>query len=248
MMSAKQYFYPETVAGGFSRVDGTVAFYTRINALLRPEMTVLDFGAGRGMGVQDDAVPYRRELRTLRGKCRRVIGIDVDDAVRENPGLDEAHVVAPGADLPLDTASVDLIVSDNTFEHITDPAPVTRELDRVLKPGGWICARTPNRWGYIALGASLVPNSMHVALLRHLQPDRKAMDIFPTAYRLNTRRALRRYFPPMRYDHCSYRHFAEPAYFANSKPLWALILLIFRLTPPALAPTYMIFLRKRPSS
>lgn len=245
-MGAKSCFYPETAAGGFSHVDGTIAFYTRINALLQPEMTVLDFGAGRGQGVQDDPVPYRRELRTLRNKCRCVIGVDVDDAVYENPALDQAHVIAPGGDIPLDTASVDLIVSDSTFEHITNPAAVTRELDRVLKPGGWICARTPNSLGYIALGARLVPNALHVTFLRRLQPDRKAIDVFPTAYRLNTQRVLRRYFPPMRYDHYCYTHFAEPAYFADSKPLWALMLLIFRLTPPALAPTRMIFLRKRP--
>lgn len=247
MNACKSFFYPETAAGGFSHVDGTVAFYARINALMQPDMTVLDYGAGRGKGVQDDQVSYRRGLRDLKGKCKRLIGVDVDEAIHENPGLDEAHVIPPGGAIPLPTASVDLIVSDNTFEHITDPGPVARELDRVLKPGGWICARTPNRWGYIALGASLVPNALHVAFLRRLQPDRKAVDVFPTAYKLNTREALRRHFPNTAYEHCSYTHFAEPAYFANSRVLWALMLLVFRLTPPALAPTRMIFLRKRDS-
>lgn len=248
MTDCKQHFFPETAAGGFSHVDGTIGFYTRINALLQPQMTVLDFGAGRGQGLQDDPVSYRRELRNLRGKCRRVIGADVDPAIRENPGLDEAHVVAPGAELPLEAASVDLIVSDHTFEHITDPGRAAKELDRVLKPGGWICARTPNRWGYIALGASLVPNALHVAVLRRLQPHRKVVDVFPTVYRLNTRAALRRYFPTARYQHHSHRHFAEPAYFADSRPLWTLMLLVFRVTPPALAPTWMIFLHKRQTS
>ena len=41
--------YPEADVGGFTRHDGFVEFYTRVNALLHDESTVLDFGAGRGL-------------------------------------------------------------------------------------------------------------------------------------------------------------------------------------------------------
>jgi SAM-dependent methyltransferase len=245
MNKAQRFFYPETDVGGFSRVDGTIEFYTRVNALLESEATVLDFGAGRGVGLQDDPVAYRRRLQTLKDKCSRTIGVDVDDAVNENPGLDEAHVVMPGDRIPVESSSVDLILSDHTFEHIDDPQATARELGRVLKPGGWICARTPNRWGYIGLGTNLVPNRLHVSILRRLQKQRKAVDVFPTVYRLNTRRSLRRYFPPERYEHFVYGHFSEPAYFGESRILWALMLLTFRLTPEVFAPTWMIFLRKK---
>ncbi|ABA57995.1 hypothetical protein Noc_1510 [Nitrosococcus oceani ATCC 19707] len=244
-MNIHERFFPEVGAGGFSRVDGTIAFYTRINALLRPDMTVLDFGAGRGQGPVDDPVPYRRELRTLKGKCRKVIGADVDEAIKENPAIDEGHVIAMGAPLPFNDHSFDLIVSDHTFEHLSDPASVAAEFDRVLKPGGWICARTPNRWGYIGLGANLVPNRWHVAFLRRLQPHRQEIDVFPTVYRMNTQRALKRYFPLDDYEHCHYGQFAEPAYFGNSRLMWALMLIIFRFMPEILAPTWMIFLKKK---
>ena len=180
MTDCRVYFFPEAAVGGYSRVDGTVEFYGRINALLQPDATVLDFGAGRGVGLQEDPVPYRRSLRILQGKCRRLVGVDIDEAVMENPYLDETHVIAPSSRIPLETASVDLIVSDNTFEHIADPRSTVRDLDRVLKSGGWLCARTPNRWGYIALGASVVPNRWHVPFLRQLQTapqgDRRISD------------------------------------------------------------------------
>ena len=39
-------WFPEVGAGGFTSLDGTIEFYTRINALLMPGMTVLDFGGG----------------------------------------------------------------------------------------------------------------------------------------------------------------------------------------------------------
>ena len=243
--ATKKAFFPETAAGGYSRVDGMVSFYGRINALLTPDATVLDFGAGRGRAQHDDDVPWRGSLQKLRGKCAKVIGVDVDSAVLEHPGLDEAHVLRENERLPLDDASVDLIVSDAVFEHVMDAEFVSTELARVLKPGGWLCARTPNRWGYIGFGTNLIPNRLHVSVLRYLQPHRKAEDVFPTAYAMNTKRALRRYFPSAEWEHFSYGHFAEPAYFGKSRLLWFLVLLSYRFTPEALAPMWLIFLRKR---
>src|ERR1039458_7226174 len=69
--------YPEARFGGFSDVDGTIAFYGRVRALVEGGAVVLDVGCGRGGGC-DDVVRYRREIRSLRGRAGRVIGIDVD--------------------------------------------------------------------------------------------------------------------------------------------------------------------------
>lgn len=99
--SALRRLYPESGAGGYSHVDGTVAFCTRINALLERHMTVLDFGAGRGAQLEETACPYRRDLAILRGKSAKVIGVDVDPVVMENPFLDQGHVIEPAAPLPL---------------------------------------------------------------------------------------------------------------------------------------------------
>ncbi|WP_424938730.1 class I SAM-dependent methyltransferase [Algiphilus sp.] len=241
----KKAFFPETAAAGYSRVDGMVSFYGRINALLTSDATVLDFGAGRGRGQLDDHVPWRSSLQKLRGKCAKVIGVDVDSAIMEHPGLDEFHLIRENERLPLADSSVDLIVSDAVFEHVANPEFVSAELARVLKPDGWLCARTPNRWGYIGLGTNLVPNRLHVSLLRYLQPHRKPEDVFPTVYAMNTKAALRRYFPTSQWEHCSYGHFAEPAYFGKSRLLWFLVLMSYRLTPESLAPMWLIFLRKR---
>lgn len=57
--------FPEVSAGGFTRMDGTVEFYTRVNALLRPDMTVLDFGAGRGAGLVDAPETWASTLAGL---------------------------------------------------------------------------------------------------------------------------------------------------------------------------------------
>src|SRR5262245_1623295 len=93
-------FFPELGAGGFSRVDSTVQFYERVNALVNSESVLLDFGAGRGRFHVDDVVHYRRKLRDFRGKVREVIGADVDPIVATNPSLDRAFVLDPCRSIP----------------------------------------------------------------------------------------------------------------------------------------------------
>ncbi len=237
--------YPEVNAGGFTRVDGTIQFYTRVNALLHRGMVVVDVGAGRGAALQEDPCAYRRELRRLNGKARRVIGLDVDEAVFENPGLDEAHVIASGSAFPLGDSCADLILSDFTFEHIEDPVRFASELDRILKPGGWICARTPNKWNYVSIGARLLPKRAHGLLLSWLQPARKEEDVFPTRYLMNTRRVLRSLFPPERYEDFSYTYSAEPSYAPPSRLVWSVLLLWEAICPEAMRSNIFVFLRKR---
>lgn len=238
-----QSIYPEIGAGGFSRVDGSVEFYTRVNALLRPAMTVVDYGAGRGEWIGDN-VAYRRQLRMLRGKVAEVVGVDVDDAVAQNDSVDRFVIADDPRRIPLDDRSVDLVVSDHTFEHIDYPAEIARELERIIRPGGWICARTPNRWGYIALATSVIPNRRHVGALHTLQPDRNSVDVFPTRYRLNTRRAVTRHFPPDRWENFSYFWSGEPSYFGRSRRL-AKALKVNAKLPDLLQPKLFVFLHRK---
>lgn len=239
-----QRFFPEVQAGGFSHIDGTIEFYTRVNALIASGMTVLDFGAGRGAALQDDRCRYRRELRQLRGKVGKVIGLDVDPIVTTNPGLDESHVMVAAEPLPLADASVDLIISDYVLEHIPDAEATASELARVLKPGGWLCARTPNRWGYMALAASLIPERLHTRVLARVQPNRKTEDVFLAFYRMNDRRSLRRLFPEDRFIDASYTFSAEPAYVPDRPILWRLALMFEALCPALFKSSIFVFLHK----
>ncbi len=55
--------------------------------------------------------------------------------VRENPYLDEAHVLGADGKIPLPDASVDVIVAYAVLEHVADPHSATREIRRVLEAG-----------------------------------------------------------------------------------------------------------------
>src|SRR5215813_1327518 len=132
-MAVGESFYPESRFGGFSDVDGTVTFFTRISALLDPSWTVLDVGCGRGE-YTEDAVRYRRNLRILKGRVAKVIGLDVDPAGRDNPSIDEFRLLE-GETWPVESRSIDLILCDNALEHVPNPDALFSEASRTLKTG-----------------------------------------------------------------------------------------------------------------
>lgn len=235
--------YPEVAIGGYSRVDGTVEFYLRIDELVERDHIVVDLGAGRGDAHCDRADFVHARLMNFKGRCRKVIGIDVDPVVNDSPSIDEAQVF-DGGQLPLEDASVDIIFSDWVLEHVEHPARFVAELERALKPGGWFCAQTPNRWSYIGLATYLVPNRLHTKVLEAAQPGPKAQDVFPTFYRLNSTGRLRTAFGSQHWDLTAYRIFAEPAYFGRSGLLIRLAQIMFRLTPPGFEPVMLVFARK----
>jgi SAM-dependent methyltransferase len=242
-LTFRRRFYPESNIGGFSHADAGVALFTQIDAVLRPTDRVLDFGAGRGEHILDNAIEYRRRLFNLRGRCAHVEGCDVDEVVLTNPFLDHAVVVEPGRPLPFPDNSFDLIYARSVFEHIDEPELVARELLRIVKPGGLIAALTPNRLGYIAVAATIVPNRLHVRALGRIQPTRKSGDVFPTVYRLNTPGALRRAFGPRVDIHTSYLS-GEPAYHFGSAHLYRITKWLHKHLPDRLQPLLIVYVRK----
>jgi SAM-dependent methyltransferase len=230
--------------GGFTPYDGTVEFYGRLRSLLQPGFTVVDLGAGRGAWFLDDGLNYRRTLRDMRGHVARLIGCDVDPAVLSNPACDE-NVLLDNGRIPLADGSVDLVFADCVLEHIEDPNAFYAEVTRVLRPGGFFCARTPHRLNYVTLIGGIIKNSLHGPLLRRIQPERKSMDVFPTSYKLNTIRAIRRYWRPELWRDYSYVYVSEPRYYFGSRPLYALFAFLHRHLPMSLAGVIHVFMQKR---
>lgn len=104
---------------------------------LQPGETVLDLGSGAGL----DALIASWQV----GRGGKVIGIDLNPAMCLKV---QAHAAATGAsmdcevgrmeDIPVPTASVDVVISNGVINLSFRKRRVIEELHRVLKPGGRI--------------------------------------------------------------------------------------------------------------
>ncbi len=221
-------YYPEARFGGFSDLDGTIIFYSRVNALLRPEFTVLDFGCGPGT-YQRDEIEYRRRLRILKGKVTQVIGLDIDPEASNNPYIDTFRLASTRWDLPDDCA--DLCLADNVIEHLDEPAAFFEECRRVLKPGGYLCIRTPNALSYFGLAMKFIPYHRRARLIRHMSQKAERDDPYPTYYRLNTVRKIRDIMAQYQFDSVVYGYEAEPSYHDFSRIVYLLGYLHQKICP-----------------
>lgn len=159
--------------------DPVRAFVEDLNALVKPEHVVLDVGAGAG----------HLNSYALKGKCKRIVGIDLDPRVATNPLLDEGVVADAGA--PKFAAEMfDVIFSIYVLEHVEKPDEFAAEMARILKPGGVLMILTPNRFHYVPLISALTPSRFH-KWLNSLR-GRAHADTFPTFYRMNSRSSLKR--------------------------------------------------------
>lgn len=233
-------YFPESRFGGFTDIDGTLAFYLRVNELVKPSSRMVDFGCGRG-AYAEDAVRVRREARIFKGKAARVIGIDVDPMAGENPFLDEFHLLSSEI-WPVDSDSVDLCLADMVLEHLENPHVFFSEVKRVLKNGGMLCIRTSNAWSYISLVAKLIPNRLHADVLARVQNNRHAQDVFPTLYRCNSIPVIKKYLERFGFNkYVVYGYEAEPSYLAFSSFAYRLGKMYGKITPSWLKSSIICF-------
>jgi SAM-dependent methyltransferase len=98
--------------------------------------TVVDIGSGAGT----DALLAGRHV----GPTGRVIGVDPTDAMLEKARAAAARMGAAHVEfrrgsaeaLPVDAATVDLVISNGVLNLAPDKEPAFREILRVLTPGG----------------------------------------------------------------------------------------------------------------
>jgi len=184
-----------TAADGFATDPGTSptpqiktvplspenAFEEKLRLIVSPGDRVLDAGCGTGKFFGFD-------FARLAG-CQ-LVGTDLREDVDANSAMDFC-IRSELSRLPFSNASFDVVNCRLVIEHVNFPQVVLREFYRVLKPGGRLAIFTPNLLHYFGVAASLTPHWFHVwfnSRVRGFNRD----DTFPTRYRANTRRRLRR--------------------------------------------------------
>ena len=131
-------------------------------------------------------------------------------------------------------ASLDMVLMDYVVEHLTNPQETFMEISRILKPGGWLCCRTPNRNYYVSIISRLMPSRLQKQLVSAAQPGRKPEDIFQTAYLANSASALKKLLPAPRFSTYIYYYHPEPAYHFGKKWLLAVMVTLERWMPSSI--------------
>ena len=198
MTALAQYFKDRY----FGRQDHPYRLFEReINRVLSPDHTLLDAGCGRTAPI----------LVQYRGRARRLIGVDL---VEFDPRVQDLELYRCDLKaIPLEGNCVDVVMARSVMEHVTEPAPVFAEIHRVLKPGGHFVFLTANLWDYASLIAKLVPNRFHPWIVARTE-GRQDEDVFPVAYRTNTRRAIDTWANQAGFERVSLRYLGQyPSYF-----------------------------------
>jgi arsenite methyltransferase len=136
---AQELGYPEPELGRIP--DATVESFAGVAnhwllGRIDPGSVVLDLGCGAGTDLLIAA--------QMTGPAGRVIGVDMTasmldraraSAVEMDLGKVELHEALIEA-LPLEDASVDVVISNGVIDLVPDKDAVLDEIDRVLRPGG----------------------------------------------------------------------------------------------------------------
>ena len=180
MISSKLFerYYPD------DSKSGTILFYKWLRSNVQPEMSALNVGAGQS---SDD------KIMSLKGEVRRVIGVDIDQTVLDNVDLDETIVINDNR-LPFSDNSFDLVWSDFVLEHIEKPRIFIKEIYRVLKPKSSFFFRTPNKYHYVSIIASITPNWFHNLVANEVRGlSSEAHEPYRTYHRLNSKISITEY-------------------------------------------------------
>jgi ubiquinone/menaquinone biosynthesis C-methylase UbiE len=126
--------------------DSPFAFkrYTELYNIISPyihnDFRVLDVGCATG-GFLD----YLHEQG-----LSKLYGIDIVENYVNFANKKSNYIIKLGnvQSIPLDDASVDLLVMDQVMEHLADPAKALKEAKRVLVDGGLLCIGVPDASRY----------------------------------------------------------------------------------------------------
>jgi SAM-dependent methyltransferase len=135
---------------------------------------VVDVGAGKTFHF-GDVLSQREDIY--------VIGLDVDAAeMADNVALSEKIECDVCTELPVDDASIDVMLARATIEHLHDVRGFLNIAYRKLRPGGKLIVTFPGRWAFFAILNQILPVRVSHLLLSWFVPHSEGILGFPAYY------------------------------------------------------------------
>jgi SAM-dependent methyltransferase len=142
-LTAYQGFYKANQRSGFGEVVNEAGYKV---------MSGLDLGGKRVLEIGAGDI---RHLKFLKGTPEQYILADISDhmmrlaqeSLSKRGIRHETLMIARNEPLPLQDASVDVVVSFYSLEHLYPLSPYLRDIHRVLRPGGLLIGAIPTEGG-----------------------------------------------------------------------------------------------------
>lgn len=153
-------------------------FIDRVRPVLRPNMTILDVGAGRRPTLPTEWRPSQTHY----------IGLDLSGselAAAEPGAYDQIVVGDVGARLDQLAGKVDLIVCWQVLEHVADLAASLDNMRTCLRLGGRMVSLLSGSRAAFALIAQVMPHPLRVAVMAgvlQMDPDTKFKTHYDRCY------------------------------------------------------------------
>ena len=157
-----------------------------VDRLVTERTNWIDVGGGKAVFPDSDDLS-----RALAKRCKILVGVDPSDNIKTNPFVHErakCTIEEFHSDRLFDLATFRMVV-----EHIREPRLAIASLAKLISVGGKVVIYTPNRWSAASIAASVIPQSLH-SRFAHFLWRAKDEDVFPTVYKMNTRRQLQTVF------------------------------------------------------
>jgi len=174
---------------------------------------VLDVGAGNGRTGHAQVI--KQEVACL-------VGIDPDDSINVHPCLDERYQVTVEDFANDHCRDFDCLYTRFVLEHVANPHDFLVACRSLLKPGGMLFSVTPNLWHYFGMATKLCA-SLGIEdwlLTRLIGVQAKNSYHFPTMYRLNSMRVLKRALEQAGFREVEFIFFDPPQGFGYVFPGW----------------------------
>ena len=194
-----------------SKTDAMTEFPRWITQHCNQSSIVLDVGAGEGING------YAEQIRS---KVGRLVGVDPSSGIELNPYLDERYHASIEDFAQGRGPDFDCLYAMFVLEHVTHPQAFLSACRSLLKPGGMLFGLTPNLWHYFGM-ATKFSSTMGIEewLLERLVGTRvKAAYHFPTTYRLNSIRTIKRMLEETGFRDVEFRYFDSPHRFEYCFP------------------------------
>ena len=194
-------------------------YWSTLDGCITSNMMVLDMGAGK-----------KSMLSLFIGRKITIVGLDAShEALKKNKSLSYG-VCGDAQRLPFKTGAFDLIVSQWLLEHLPAPVFFFKEASRCMRKGGSFVVVSNSLFCPLMAFNALMPRKIRDGIKRRFLPKEVEEDTFPTFYRANTKRRLKRLLRSTELKEKFFIYVSDLSFFIFNRILFAFWLAVDRFT------------------